>query len=168
MVTIKAFPTTCDGKVCWNGACAGFGSALVCTLTMDTDKIAGARFISSSLACITAVEPPVIFTWTVALDAPGAVGQVVMDGQLIVAETGQRIEHASRSREGEVVVSANLVRAEGKPGTWRFEAQQGEAIEAGSLRVQQGDVQLLTATSVVFRLKGEAGERVAFSYRIRR
>jgi len=85
-----------------------------------------------------------------------------------VAETGRRLQQPARRREGEVIVSGSLVRADGKPGTWRFEAQQGEAIAPGSLRVQQGEVDLLTPTAVVFRLKGEAGERVSFSYRFQR
>jgi len=91
-----------------------------------------------------------------------------MDGQLVVAESGRRLQQPARIRAGDIVVSGSLVRAGGKPGTWRFEAQQGEAIEAGSLRVQQGEVDLLTPTAVVFRLKGEAGERVSFTYRLRR
>jgi PKD repeat protein len=165
IVTITAFPTTCDGTVCWQGDCLKFVSAPVCTLTMDTDKVAGARFAST---CITSAEPPVSLTWNVDLDASGAVGQVVVDGQLVVAETGRRVQQPARNREGEVIVAGHLVRADGKPGTWRFEAQQGEAIEPGSLRVQQGDVALLTPTAIVFRLKGEAGERVSFSYRLRR
>ena len=91
-----------------------------------------------------------------------------MDGQLVVAATGQRARQMGRSRHGEVIVAAHLVKAGGKPGTWRFEAQQSESIEPGSLRVLEGDVALLTPTAVVFRLKGNAGERVAFTYRLRR
>ena len=113
-------------------------------------------------------EPPVSLAWGIDLDVPGAVGQAVVDGQFVVAESGRRVQQMTRTREGEVVVAGHLVRADGKPGTWRFEAQQGEAIEPGSLRVLQGDVALLTPTAVVFRLKGQAGERVSFSYRLRR
>jgi len=159
---------SCGAEVCWSGACAGTSSrpGAVCTVTMDKDKSAGAFFQFGS--CITSAGPPVAFNWNVDLDAPGAVGQVVMDGQLLVAESGRRLQQPARRREGEIVVSGSLVRADGKPGTWRFEAQQGEAIEAGSLRVQQGEVDLLTPTAVVFRLKGQAGERVSFTYRLRR
>ena len=92
----------------------------------------------------------------------------VVDGQVVVAASGQRAQQVGRSREGDVVVAATLIKADGKPGTWRFEAQPGESIEAGSLRVLQGDVALLTPTAVVFRLKGVAGERVSFTYRLRR
>jgi hypothetical protein len=133
---------------------------------MDTDKTAGARFIFG--ACITSAEPPVTLSWSIDLDAPGAIGQAVVDGQVVVAASGQRAQQVGRSREGDVVVAATLIKADGKPGTWRFEAQPGESIEPGSLRVLQGDVALLTPTALVFRLKGDAGERVSFTYRLRR
>jgi non-ribosomal peptide synthetase component E (peptide arylation enzyme) len=134
---------------------------------MNTNRIAGARFIDFGL-CAGSAEPPVNLTWNVTLDVPGAIGQAVVDGQVVVAESGRRAQQMARRREGEAVVAANLVKADGKPGTWRFEAEQGEAIEPGSLRVLQGDVALLTPTAVVFRLKGNAGEQVSFSYRLRR
>lgn len=160
--------TTCGSEVCWSGACFGTPTTLgsVCTLTMDTDKTAGARFIFGP--CFTSAEPPVSLAWAIDLDAPGAIGQAVVDGQVVVAASGQRAQHIASRREGEVVVAATLVKADGKPGTWRFEAQPGELIEAGSLRVRQGEVALLTPTAVVFRLKGVAGERVSFTYRLRR
>jgi hypothetical protein len=168
-VDIKAPASTCGDVVCWRGACFGTVGP-VCTLMMDTDKSAGVFLDTTNNNCagITSGEPAVGLTWNVDLDAAGAVGQVVLDGQLVIAESGRHLQQPTRSREGEVVVSGSLVRADGKPGTWRFEAQHGEAIEAGSLRVQQGEVDLLTPTAVVFRLRGEAGERVSFSYRLRR
>jgi non-ribosomal peptide synthetase component E (peptide arylation enzyme) len=133
---------------------------------MDTDKVASANFVFGS--CALSAGPPVSLAWAIDLDAPGAIGQAIVDGQVVVAASGQRAQQVGRSRQGDVVVAATLIKADGKPGTWRFEAQQGEAIEAGSLRVLQGDVALLTPTAVVFRLKGDAGERVSFSYRLRR
>jgi hypothetical protein len=92
----------------------------------------------------------------------------VVDGALVVAESGRHAQALARVRDGEAVVAASLVRATGNPGTWRFEAQGGEAIEPSSLRVLRGEVALLTPTAVVFRLKGVTGEQVAFSYRLRR
>jgi len=167
-VTITAIPLPgCYDAVCWAG-CVSTSSTpgSVCTLTMNADRIASATFVFGT--CALSAEPPVSLTWSIELDAPGAVGQSIVDGQVVVAESGRRAQQPARSREGEVVVAGHLVRADGKPGTWRFEAQQGESIEPGSLRVLQGDVALLTPTAVVFRLRGEAGERVSFSYRLRR
>jgi hypothetical protein len=133
---------------------------------MDADKSAGATFVFGS--CIPFAPSAVALAWILDLDVPGAIGQAVVDSQLVVATSGRRVQQMGRSRQGEVVVAANLVRAAGKPGTWRFEAQPGESIEPGSLRVLQGNVALLTPTAVVFRLKGSAGEQVSFSYRLRR
>jgi len=64
------------------------------------------------------------------------------------------------------VVDAQLIEAGGEPGTWRFEVEDG-AVEPGSLRVSSGEVALVTPTSVAFRLKGQRGEKIAFTYRPR-
>jgi PKD repeat protein len=167
VVTITS-STTCGSQVCWSGACFGTSTTLgsACTLSMDADKIAGARFVFGS--CMKSAERPVGFAWNLDLDAPGALGQAVVDGAIVVAESGRRAQAIARDREGEAVVAATLVKGAGKPGTWRFQAQEGEALEPGSLRVLRGDVALLTPTAVVFRLKGVSGEQFAFSYRLRR
>jgi non-ribosomal peptide synthetase component E (peptide arylation enzyme) len=133
---------------------------------MDTDKFAGATYVFGS--CTTTADRPVGLAWNLELDAPGSLGQAVVDGAIVVAESGRRVQAMARQREGEALVAATLVKGAGKPGTWRFEAQEGEALEPGSLRVLRGDVALLTPTVVVFRLKGVSGEQVAFSYRLRR
>jgi hypothetical protein len=168
MVTITAPASVCGELVCWRGACFGNSNkpGSSCTLTMDTDKAAGV-LLAPDCTGITTDDKPVGLAWNIDLDVPGAIGQAVVDGQVVVTASGQRAQQSGRSREGDAVVAATLIKA-GQPGTWRFEAQPGESIEAGSLRVLQGDVVLLTPTAVVFRLKGDAGERVSFSYRLRR
>jgi PKD repeat protein len=169
VVKLTADDLKCGDFICWGGDCSGTPpiSGAVCTLTMNTDRSANATFLFSG-PCAASAEPPASLSWSIDLDAPGAIGQAVVDGQVVVAATGQRAQQVGRIREGDAVVAATLVKADGKPGTWRFEAQPGESIEAGSLRVLQGEVALLTPTAVVFRLKGDAGERVSFSYRLRR
>jgi PKD repeat protein len=168
VVTLTPSPT-CKLPICWTGDCSGTPSTpgTACMLTMDKDKSVGAEFTFDAL-CGLSAEPPVSLAWAIDLDAPGAIGQAVVDGHVVVAASGQRAQQVGRSREGDAVVTATLIKADGKAGTWRFEAQPGGAIEAGSLRGLQGDVALLTPTAIVFRLKGEAGERVSFSYRLRR
>jgi len=165
---IQAPTSVCGELVCWRGACLGSSDkpGSVCTLTMDTDKTAGV-LLTGDCTGITSDDKLVGLAWNIDLDAPGALGQAVVDGAIVVAESGRRVQAATRKREGEAVVAATLVKAAGKPGTWRFEAQEGETIEPGSLRVLSGDVALLTPTAVVFRLKGTPGEQVAFSYRLR-
>jgi PKD repeat protein len=168
-VTIMAPASVCGELVCWRGACFGNSNkpGSSCTLTMDADKAAGV-LLAPDCTGIKSDDKPVGLAWSIDLDAPGGIGQAVVDGQVVVAASGQRAQQAGRSREGDVVVAATLIKADGKPGTWRFEVQPAESIEAGSLRVLQGEVALLTPTAVVFRLKGDAGERVSFSYRLRR
>jgi List-Bact-rpt repeat protein len=149
----------------WGGACSGGGST--CTVVMDSDKSVTASF---SLLSLLTAEPPAAarsLEWTIQLDVPGAVGQIVLNGQAVRAARGQS-QAAAAAREGDNVIEAQLVEARDRPGTWRFEAQEGETIAPGSLRVLRGDVALLTPTAVVFRLKGVSGEQVAFSYRLRR
>jgi hypothetical protein len=169
-VTISSNPDDegCADLVCWSGACFGTPTNLgsVCSLTMDADKLAGARFVFGK-SCASSAEKPVGLAWSIDLDAPGAIGQTVVDGAVVVAESGRQVQAMARDREGGAVVAATLVKGAGKPGTWRFEAQEGEALEPGSLRVLRGDVALLTPTVVVFRLRGVSGEQVAFSYSLR-
>ena len=51
-----------------------------------------------------------------------------------------------------------------RPGTWRFDLRATDAIQPGSLRVISGEAAELGATSVVFRLRGTPGERLAFTF----
>ena len=39
-----------------------------------------------------------------------------------------------------------------------------EAIQAGTIRVLAGEIESIGATSVTFKLKGTAGERIAFTF----
>ncbi len=47
------------------------------------------------------------------------------------------------------------------PGVWRFSLFG--SLKAGSLRVLQGQPALVTEDGIVFRMRGEPGEKVAFS-----
>jgi hypothetical protein len=59
-------------------------------------------------------------------------------------------------------VDGQLVDASRSPGTWRFELSAG--FRSGSLRVITGTVASLDDHSVVFRLRGLPGERIAFAF----
>jgi len=168
IVTLTADDLKCGDFILWEDDCSPFSGNNVCTLTMDSDKVAKVTFEFSDLRSEKSVAPESGAAWVFQLDAPGAVGQVVLDGQAILTESGRRTQRAAQSREGDIVVEAQLVQAEGKPGVWRFEAQAGERIEPGSLRVVRGEVAFISPNAIVFRLKGTAGEQVAFSYRLRR
>jgi hypothetical protein len=64
------------------------------------------------------------------------------------------------SKEGPVRVELTLLR--GAAGTWRF--ARGGGWDPASLRVSVGQVLSLDRRSIVFRLKGEPGERVVFTF----
>lgn len=64
-------------------------------------------------------------------------------------------------------VSAYLTSAADMPVWWRFDFSQTERFVSGSLEVQAGTVVSLDARSIVFRLRGEAGEHLRFTFLIR-
>ena len=121
--------------------------------------------------CSGAAGPPVVGPFVASpplvsqLDVPGGRGQVVFNGSEVVFPPKGRVPLAGRTHSGVNRVEATLVEAGGKPGLWRFEL--GESAAPGSLRVIAGQVTLITADSVVFRLSGRSGERVVFTFRNR-
>jgi hypothetical protein len=104
-------------------------------------------------------------SWTMLLDVPGAEGQVVFNGAQ-TAFAGPGVSRASATaRNGENRVEARLQKADGRPGTWRFELQDKQSLEPGSLNVLQGEPVLVMPDALVFRLSGHAGEAVMFTFR---
>jgi hypothetical protein len=98
------------------------------------------------------------------LEMAGSRGQVILNGSDALFPNAGRVHLAARLRAGENRVEAQLVQAEGRAGLWRFELGS-EGLVSGSLRVLAGEVALVTGDAVVFRLKGQAGERVVFTFR---
>jgi hypothetical protein len=96
------------------------------------------------------------------LAVPGATAQVVVNGAQALLQKEGRTEAITAGVKGENRVEAVLAEAQGRPGTWRFEAR---GAEVGSLRVLAGEVQSIAGDAVVFRLRGVVGERVAFTFR---
>ena len=149
----------------WGGQCSG--KSPTCTLVMDSNKNVTVNF---GLIATSKSERPASgysLDWAIQLDVPDGVGQVVFNGQAVQVTRGPS-QIAATARAGDNEVEAQLVESRDKPGTWRFEAQEAEAIEPGSLRVLRGTVTLVTPTAVAFRLTGQRGEEIAFSYRLRR
>jgi hypothetical protein len=105
-------------------------------------------------------------TWVSQLDVPGGRGQIVLNGSEALFPAAGRVPLSARPRAGDNRVEAQLVKAEGRAGLWRFELAAGSTV-AGSLRVISGEVALVTGDAVVFRLKGQPGERVVFTFRNR-
>jgi hypothetical protein len=103
-------------------------------------------------------------SWTSQLDVEAASGQVVVNGASVVYSGAGRSNAASTGRVGQNRFEGQLVRGAGKPGTWRFDLGGSHALVGGSLRVIAGEVALVTADSIVFRMHGTQGERVVFSF----
>ncbi|MGH9461147.1 MAG: hypothetical protein ACRD1X_08005 [Vicinamibacteria bacterium] len=110
----------------------------------------------------------VILNWSSELTVPGGRGQVMFNGTSgSFAGTG-RSQASSTVQTGTNVVEGWLVAANGRAGTWRFDLGDTGGVERGSLEVRMGRVELVTESSIVFRLSGSVGERVSFSFRARR
>ena len=102
-------------------------------------------------------------TWVSQLDVPGGRGQIVLNGSEALFPAAGRVPLSARPRSGDNRVEAQLVQGQGRAGLWRFELA-GDRTVAGSLRVIAGQVALVTGDVVVFRLKGQPGERVVFTF----
>lgn len=103
--------------------------------------------------------------WVSQLDVAGGAGQVIVNGQAVSYAGRGRSAAVALGRRGENRVEATVVQAAGQPGTWRFELGATPSLEPGSLRIVAGEVELVTADALVFRLSGKPGERVVFTFR---
>ncbi|MET0551975.1 MAG: PKD domain-containing protein [Vicinamibacteria bacterium] len=140
----------------WSGACAQLGTEQSCEVKMDRNQSVGARFDG-----IVTPLRPAASAWRSVLDAPGARGTVAAGTLSFAAGPGERIFELPGSEE--TVVTAVVEGAHG--GTWRFEAQDADAVEPGSLRVIAGEALSVGTSSIAFRLGREA--RLAFAFRTR-
>ena len=100
-------------------------------------------------------------TWESTLDVEAGRGQVVVDGQSVRYQERGREEARIGERPGPRHVVAHLVSAKGRPGTWTFRLT---AAVPGSLRPVAGDVLQVTPDQITFRLAGQPGERVVFTF----
>lgn len=182
--TLKAFVSTCPWSVnttdpSWLkiiGAKSGFGNGTVSFKVLQNRdaraRSARIRMDSDpSVNCVIDQEAgskglgldAASFAWTSLLRVPSGLGELSLDG--VGQGAGFRSSRAGAvgSGAGAHVIEARLVEGRGETGTWRFELR---GVVAGSLQPLAGDVALLTADSVVFRLSGQAGEHVAFRFRV--
>ena len=98
------------------------------------------------------------------LDVAGGAGQVVVNEEAAFPRAG-RSPLAVRLRPGENRVEATLV--EGRSaGEWRFDVAAVPGFRPESLRVIAGEVSRVGGGAVAFRLRGRAGERIVFSFRV--
>jgi hypothetical protein len=100
--------------------------------------------------------------FTTVLGPRGTTGQLSLNGGGVGTVAAGGVEMRVQPRPGANHVEGVLT--EGRPGaTWRFDFAEG--LEPGTLAPLQGEVVQVTAESILFRLKGEVGERVSFSFR---
>jgi hypothetical protein len=95
------------------------------------------------------------------LAVAGATAQIVWDGASVTYAAEGTTSAGVPLTPGTHRVEAQLVAADGKPGTWRF-AFTGAAVKG--LRPQSGKVEALASDSITFRLAGRPGERVVFVF----
>lgn len=138
----------------WSGACSGTGTT--CTVVMTGDKAVHATF-----ALLLTEPPPPPSQWTSVLEAPGAVGNVSVNGAPPAGVARAAATIVTSQGPGEMRVQGVLTAATG-PGAWRFERQAagGPAVR---FKVLEGQVSLVTPDVIVFRLRGQPGERIAFT-----
>ena len=143
----------------WSGACSG--GSTTCTVVMTANKSVTARF------GLLLMEPSPLPSaapsgqWTSRLDAPGAAGNLTVNGAATSGVGRAPAVVEVPDIRGEVHVQGVLATGSG-PGAWRFERSAG----AGSplrLKVIEGQVALVTPNAIVFRLRGQPGERVGFA-----
>jgi hypothetical protein len=102
--------------------------------------------------------------WSSDLSVPDGRMQVVVNGASPAFPGPGRGFGTARLVEGENRVEALLVESGRKAGLWRIDLRPSEAILAGSLRVISGDVVQLGPASATFRLSGNPGERIVFTF----
>ncbi len=108
--------------------------------------------------------------WLSELQPAGARGQVIVDGREAVFPGSGSESYAAALGPGEHRFEATLVDGarggERGAGAWRFDLSR-LGVAPGTLRVVAGEAVQAAADSVVFRLRGRAGERVVFVFDVR-
>jgi len=100
-------------------------------------------------------------TATSELSVAGGSGQVVWNGASVSYAAEGSTSQTAPVVPGANRVEAQLVSADGKPGTWRF-AFAGRPVRG--LRPLSGKAEAVTPDSITFRLSGRPGERVVFVF----
>jgi outer membrane biosynthesis protein TonB len=113
--------------------------------------------------CTTgAFVAPATLAWRSTLEVPGAEGQVVVNAAAVVFHPAGTSNGVVGVTGAEVRIEAQLVRAEGRPGTWELDFAGG-GVKVGSLRVETGQPVVRQGTAVRFQLRGQPGERVVLT-----
>lgn len=144
----------------WLSGCVAPNGSPTCTFTPTADTIVSLKCYETPPVRATGEDSPNGRLRT-SLEAAGARGRVVVDGIAMVPVESGGPRQVEVVRTGAHRIEAVLDEVRG-PGLWRFDIA-GSGVPAGSIRVLFGEVVLLGPESVVFRLSGRAGERIAFT-----
>ena len=178
-IVLSAVATPGTTFMDWSGACplgTIFGTTSSCNLTVpSTDPVQVFVFFGSgsplpstaTRAAPSADADGIALAWRHQLDVGGGAGQVLLNGATTVASGPGLNSVQGLGRRGENRLEGRVTRS-GKAGTWRFELGSNLRLEPGSIRVLAGEVAVVTGDAIVFRLRGQAGEHVAFTFKLKR
>jgi hypothetical protein len=147
----------------WDTLATGQGKTTLTAGIVDDCTSAGTSI--NGVVTPFVLAPPDSTTGAVllsALELPDAQGRVVVNGAhgaFVRADGARPAEHTLSATNR---VEALLVAGKGA-GRWTFHVRGG-AIRPGSFQVMSGDVVLVTSDTVVFRIGGTPGERIAFAF----
>ena len=160
VVTLTATPLLTARLDFWTGDCSGSGA---CVLTMDEDKDAVGHFAVLG-AQASSAEGVSVSTLRVrsTLLVRGGLGEVSANGSTTQVREGEA-HLVGAEQAGDNLVEAWVRQAKGE-GYWRFDVTGRAPLSPATLRVISGEVVGVAAGTVVFRVSGRAGERVAFAW----
>jgi hypothetical protein len=179
-VTFNATATAGTTFISWGGECSSvgtvFGTTSSCNIIVPPNDAQVLVFFGSGspIPIATARQAPrkdeggIALAWRHQLDVDGGAGQVLLNGATTVASGPGLNSAQALGRPGENRLEGRLMRGAGKSGTWRFELGANLRLEPGSIRVLSGDPVSVTGDAIVFRLRGQPGEQVAFTFRVKR
>jgi PKD domain-containing protein len=157
---------TYTAKIGFANGSGCYGITAVATNDCGNTASDGPKFTfndcGSSFSALRKNEPRTT-VWSSDLSIDGRL-QVVVNGASPAFPGRGRGFGSARLVDGENRVEAVVVESAGKPGLWRIDLKPSEAILAGSLRVVSGEAVLVGPASATFRLSGNQGERIVFSF----
>jgi hypothetical protein len=95
-------------------------------------------------------------------------GEILIDSRLVGIDDTAGIELNWNAGPGEYVVEAVLTQASGRSGKWSFELRVTPPVEVVGVRIEAGEPISSDPKVLSFHVRGEAGERVRFRYRLAR
>jgi hypothetical protein len=104
-----------------------------------------------------------LVSWVSRLEAPGASGQIVLNGRRGWFTSSEELAFAAEATQGLNRIEAWLVDGRG-PGVWRF--LPGPQVAPESVQVVAGRVRSVGPGAVDFDIEGRAGERMVLTFAV--